>query len=175
MFDTGQCVRVQIHMGVSKNRGSPKSSILIGFSIINHPFWGTPIFGNTHILIQWSQKKRAGIFLLVNCNYLGPGNGYPAPAAVPCPKKHRWIKMKGYILRYPIRSMYGIYTYMNGWFCGKCVVKNTSPRDRMGIDILLDFRVSWFALTCWWMHRMMRFIPLSQLECLFATWLHIKM
>ena len=27
----------------------PKSSILIGFSIINHPFWGTPIFGNTHI------------------------------------------------------------------------------------------------------------------------------
>ena len=27
----------------------PKSSIWIGFSIINHPFWGTPIFGNTHI------------------------------------------------------------------------------------------------------------------------------
>ena len=32
-----------------KNRGTPKSSILIGFSIINHPFWGTPIFGNTHL------------------------------------------------------------------------------------------------------------------------------
>ena len=28
----------------------PKSSILIGISIINHPFWGTPIFGNTHII-----------------------------------------------------------------------------------------------------------------------------
>jgi len=28
------------HMGVSKNNGTPKSSILIGFSIINHPFWG---------------------------------------------------------------------------------------------------------------------------------------
>ena len=26
----------------------PKSSIFIGFSIINHPFWGTLIFGNTH-------------------------------------------------------------------------------------------------------------------------------
>ena len=38
-----------LYMGVSKNRGTPKSSILIGFSIINHPFWGTPIFGNTHI------------------------------------------------------------------------------------------------------------------------------
>ena len=27
----------------------PKSSILRGFSIINHPFWGTPIFGNIHL------------------------------------------------------------------------------------------------------------------------------
>ena len=32
----------------------PKSSILIGFSIINHPFWGTPIFGNTHIGLGFS-------------------------------------------------------------------------------------------------------------------------
>ena len=38
-------------MGVSKNSGTPKSSILIGFSFINHPIWGTPIFGNTHIYI----------------------------------------------------------------------------------------------------------------------------
>ena len=30
-------------MDVSKNSGTPKSSILIGFSIINHPSWGTPI------------------------------------------------------------------------------------------------------------------------------------
>ena len=37
------------YMGVSENSGTPKSSMLIGFSIINHPFWGTPIFGNTHI------------------------------------------------------------------------------------------------------------------------------
>ena len=35
-------------MGVSKNRGTPKSSILIGFSIINHPFWG-PLFLETPI------------------------------------------------------------------------------------------------------------------------------
>ncbi len=27
----------------------PKSSILKGFSIINHPFWGTPIVGSTPI------------------------------------------------------------------------------------------------------------------------------
>ena len=37
-------------MGVSKNNGkTPKLSILIGSSNINHPFWGTRIFGNIHI------------------------------------------------------------------------------------------------------------------------------
>ena len=39
-------------MAVSKNSGTPKSSILKGFSIINHPFWDTPIFGNTHIIFM---------------------------------------------------------------------------------------------------------------------------
>ena len=39
------------HVRISKNRGTPKSSILIGFSIINHPFWGTIIFGNTHVMM----------------------------------------------------------------------------------------------------------------------------
>ncbi len=37
---------------VSKNRCTPKSSILIGFSILNHPFWGTLIFRNTQISHQ---------------------------------------------------------------------------------------------------------------------------
>ena len=32
-------------MGVSKNNGTPKSSIVIGVSIVNHPFWGfSPYF-----------------------------------------------------------------------------------------------------------------------------------
>ena len=38
---------------------TPKSSILIGFSIINHPFWGIPIFGNTQVegktSLSWSR------------------------------------------------------------------------------------------------------------------------
>ena len=38
-------------MDVSENSGTPKSSILIGLSIINHPFLGTPIFGNTQVVI----------------------------------------------------------------------------------------------------------------------------
>ncbi len=39
----------KFNMGVSKNRGTPKSWILIGFSILNHPSWNTTIFVNTHI------------------------------------------------------------------------------------------------------------------------------
>ena len=49
----GLMVRVQ-YMGVSKNRGGPpKSSILIGFSIIFTIHFGgfTPIFGNTHMML----------------------------------------------------------------------------------------------------------------------------
>ena len=30
------------HMEVSINGGTPKSSILMGFSLINQPFWGSP-------------------------------------------------------------------------------------------------------------------------------------
>ena len=36
-------------MDVSKDRGTPKSSSLIGFSLINHLFWGTTILGNTQM------------------------------------------------------------------------------------------------------------------------------
>ena len=43
-------------LGVSRNVGTPKSSILIGVSIINHPFWGTTIFGNTQVLGGWCYK-----------------------------------------------------------------------------------------------------------------------
>ena len=46
------CQSCSVHMGVFENSGTPKSSILIGFSTINHPFWGTTIFGNTHIKLS---------------------------------------------------------------------------------------------------------------------------
>ena len=43
------------NMEVSYNRGTPKSSILVGFSIINHPFRGTTILGNSHMMNQLNQ------------------------------------------------------------------------------------------------------------------------
>ena len=58
-------------MGVSKNRGTPKSSILMEFSIINHPFWGTPIFGNTHMPFICSEANETmhhdNLSCLVTC------------------------------------------------------------------------------------------------------------
>ena len=56
----------QGYTGASLNGGTHKSSILIGFSVINHPFWGTTIYGNTHISLESSEhfavenKKRRG-------------------------------------------------------------------------------------------------------------------
>ena len=57
-------------MGVSKNGGTPKSSILIGFFIINHEFWGTPIFGNiqmekrvVYLFVYWFASSVGGSFV----------------------------------------------------------------------------------------------------------------
>ncbi len=58
-------VKWGFHLGVSKNNGTPKSSILIGFFLINHPFWGTPIFGNTHFKFVegWRVGSKFGEFV----------------------------------------------------------------------------------------------------------------
>ena len=40
--------------------GTPTSSIFIGCSIINHPFWGIPIFGNLHMNSQGLSYLRFG-------------------------------------------------------------------------------------------------------------------
>ena len=51
------------YMGVSLNGGTPESSILIGFSILNHPFWGTTILGNPHInLLFGSWRGKYSIY-----------------------------------------------------------------------------------------------------------------
>ena len=46
-------------LGVSKNRGTPKSSILIGFSLINHPFWGFSPYFWKHPFKLSRKKKHA--------------------------------------------------------------------------------------------------------------------
>ena len=63
-------------MGVSENSGTPKSSILIGFSILNHPFWGTvPLFLETPIYLFFSSCPRPSRLNFVD----GTGISFFAP------------------------------------------------------------------------------------------------
>ena len=50
-------IQNMIQMGVSLNRGTPKSSILMGFSNINHPFWGCSHLWNTPNDVQLSDGQ----------------------------------------------------------------------------------------------------------------------
>ena len=71
-------------MDVSENSGTPKSSILIGFSIINHPFWGTPIFGNTHIF-KYARKAIPQKIVTV-CHW--NENGFPTSSLLKMAPRH---------------------------------------------------------------------------------------
>ena len=42
-------IHVYMYLDVSWHRSTPESSILMVFSIINKPFWGSPIYGNPHL------------------------------------------------------------------------------------------------------------------------------
>ena len=46
----------EVYLDVSENRGTPKSSILIGFSIINHPFWGYHYFWKHPYIVHYSTR-----------------------------------------------------------------------------------------------------------------------
>ena len=59
---------IRNHIDVSQNSGTPKSSILKGFSIINHPFWGTTIFGNIHMGPSREPWKKNSIWS-TSCNH----------------------------------------------------------------------------------------------------------
>ena len=50
-----------MYIWVYWNRGTPKSSILMGFSLMNHPFGGTPISGNPHIWVYWNYTPMNGM------------------------------------------------------------------------------------------------------------------
>ena len=51
------CHIISFYLGVSKNRGTSKSSILIWFSIINHPFWGFSPYFWKHPFLSFHQTK----------------------------------------------------------------------------------------------------------------------
>ena len=70
-----------LEVGVSKNSGTPKLSILIGFSIINYPFWGITMFGNTQVFetpaVFFSGKVSCFLYTLPATNILlAPKHGW---------------------------------------------------------------------------------------------------
>ena len=67
-------------MGISKNNGIPKSSILIGFSIINHPVWGTPIFWK-HPYIEILPRKLLATWNGKNITPFGSRKGKSSKAS----------------------------------------------------------------------------------------------
>ena len=66
------------HMDVSENSGTPKSSILFHFNRVfhffHHPFWGSPIFGNTHIYIYIHAWNPLMTFVLIEKGLLLEGS-----------------------------------------------------------------------------------------------------
>ncbi len=63
----GYALQMDVHVGVSKNKGTPKSSILIGFSIIFTIHFGgkIPLF-----LVQHPYTKPLDVNLLVNSRFM---------------------------------------------------------------------------------------------------------
>ena len=64
--DPGDPTTMWVNVDVSENSGFSLQIIhgLIGFSIINHPFWDTTIFGNTHVeLHQKSLDKKTNMHI----------------------------------------------------------------------------------------------------------------
>ncbi len=76
-------------LGVSKNNSTLKSWILIGFSIINHPFWGTPIFGNIQLIIILQLKNYGRKWKIIKKNAKPCGDGVsPDFAGYRCCSSH---------------------------------------------------------------------------------------
>ena len=56
-----RCFIFHCYVDVSENSGTPQSSIFIGCSITNHPFWVTLIVGNTHVSLPECSQNRTMI------------------------------------------------------------------------------------------------------------------
>ena len=58
--------KIWVKLGIFPRQGwkyqivvPPNHPFLIGFSILNHPFWGTPIFGNTQMIVVFKERALA--------------------------------------------------------------------------------------------------------------------
>ena len=105
-------------MGVSKNRCTPKSSILIGFSMRNHPFWGTTIFGNTHIAFM--AKKDVNRVFFNSIGFRFDQNGRPCFVVHVWSYTRIWTYMiymssVGWVVQQLLFRSLGTFCKMHNW------------------------------------------------------------
>ena len=110
----------EIQMDVSENRGTPKSSIFMGFSIINHPFWGIPIFGNT-------QMKTLNPIYFPNPPAISGLGADPTLTRASCKRLEISQRFKG-------DKFWWIGVPQNGWF----IMENPIKMDDLGIPLFLE-------------------------------------
>ena len=155
-------------MKVSWNGGTPQSSILKGLSIINHPFWGTTIYGTPHILgpawtcpweplpsvgrsgrNSWHLACRSGKNAVFRCTKQWNQTGNESHKQ--CPK---WIKM-GEVLSFKELVWSSIVLFSDSqWnFAMKCDCAHAARtvskivRHKQLLDIILCLFVS-FTTNC---------------------------
>ena len=120
-------------MDVSENSGTPKSSIFIGFSIRNHPFWGTPIFGNTYIN---ESTKGFLVFILVSRLQMDQMVPHSVRLAVRPWDYGTWIS------RWKLGSMVGIsglfHLLVNGVYWGfNPLILTVDPNFQLDIQVIV--------------------------------------
>ena len=112
-------------MGVSLNGGTPESSIFIGCSILNHLFLGTPIFGNTQMVVKdgdllWSNPLKIAKIFVENLK------GIPHPNATPTQEmrpylgiimimNHYWLEISWQFQGTQVTPHQEIGGLINGW------------------------------------------------------------
>ena len=111
-------MKIWTYMGGSWNRGTPRSSIFVGFSIRNLPFWDTLIYGNPRLVqfqvsiepffLNDSQKLHGDVRCISPMTWLNRSHGFarlrpqeaPPQAVQPAaqkagPGRSQWLQ-KGY-------------------------------------------------------------------------------
>ena len=101
------------YMDVSENSGTPNSSIWIGFSIINHPFWGTTIVGNIHISMPCCQTSRRNLCCQLPTRCWPPSGDYRFQRDLAWSSNS--AQLDAIFLWYPIGSMYVWYVCLHKW------------------------------------------------------------
>ena len=122
-------------MQVSWNRGTPKSSILIGVSLIKQPFWGTPIDGNpphgatSGAALQFQLPLRGSLWCGQRSTQRLPSGWNVWRREVRKLSEAGWCWINGNIMEHPQVS---ISKYMSYYYAYMCYHIRMIPKVSLG-------------------------------------------